>query len=519
MNNYMGMLQNMNNNMGIIPNMNNNMNMIPNMNNNIGMIPNMNMNNNMNIVPNMNMTMMPDINMEMQMQQQMMQQFMQQQNMQQQMMQQQALMQIQQMELNNPNPLSEKEKKEQEIQKNINNYYDSKKYEIDFKRIKNQITNFKKIIDILMIYIKHLEECIEKNNKIIDNYIGKPYKNKNYINLLNLSSSIEDIYEDKIKELELYNNDIKNIFKLGIKELKDNYLNDFNIKYNLNIKDLSDIGFRTYFYDKNKLDEVQFRELCRIDFKNIRRLELMFEDDIDINVLTKATFHNLSDLNLIGKIKDINILTKLPFKFLEILILSKNDFYNTNIDIFKNVVFTDLIELFLDNNKIRDIKPLKDFPFQKLKTLSLNNNLIDNLEILSETNFNNLEFLSLYNNKISDINVLSKVKFNGLIYLDLGCNQIKNIDILSQVPFINLKSLYLRDNLIENISVFINIPFINLSALKLTNNNIINFEILSNIPIKKGLSVYVNKGQYFKIKSEINNNIFINNCNINFISE
>ena len=125
----------------------------------------------------------------------------------------------------------------------------------------------------------------------------------------------------------------------------------------------------------------------------------------------------------------------------------------------------------------------------------------------------------MYNNKISDINVLSKVKFNGLIFLDLGCNQIKNIDILSKVPFINLKSLFLRDNLIENISVFINIPFINLSFLKLTNNKIINFEILSNIPIKKGLSIYVDKGQYLKINSEINNHLFINNCNINFISE
>jgi len=156
------MMQNINYNTGMVQNMNNNMGMMPNMNNNIGMIPNMN--NNIGIVPNMYN--------EQQMQQQMMQQqMMQQQIMEQQMMQQQALMQMQQMELNNPNPLTEKEKKEQEIQKNINNYYDSKKYEIDFKRIKNQITNFKKIIDILMKYIKHLEECIENNNKIMDNYI------------------------------------------------------------------------------------------------------------------------------------------------------------------------------------------------------------------------------------------------------------------------------------------------------------------------------------------------------------
>ena len=543
MNNNMYMMQNINYNMGMVQNMNNNMGMMPNMNNNIEMIPNMN--NNIEMIPNMNnnIGMIPNVYNEPQMQQQMMQQIMQQQIMEQQMMQQQALMQMQQIELNNPNPLTEKEKKEQEIQKNINNYYDSKKYEIDFKRIKNQITNFKKIIDILMKYIKHLEECIENNNKIMDNYIGKPYKNKNYINLLNLSSSIEDVYEDKIEELESNNNDIKNIFKLGIKELKDNYLNDFNTKYNLNLDDREKIGNNFNYLVNNKLNEVQFRELCRIDFKNIKELEIMFEDDIDISVLTKTTFHNLSYLSLHGKIKDINILTKLPFKLLENLNLSNNDFYNNNIEFFKNIPcnnlknltlnsnkinnieglskapFYGLIGLFLKNNSISTIKPLQEFPFRQLESLNLDNNLIENLEYLNNTKFDNLKRLSLAFNKINDITVLSKVNFMKIISLNLDHNQIRDIEILCEVPFTNLKSLFLRDNLIDNIGVFTKVPFVDLRFLKLTNNKIINFEILSNTSINTGLLVYVNRGQYSKIQIDINRHAFANNKKIKFIDE
>ena len=189
-----------------------------------------------------------------------------------------------------------------------------------------------------MHYINNLEKCIEFNKKILEDYLKNPYKEENYTNLLKLSCSIEDIYEDKFKNFELCDNEIKNINKLAIKELKQHYLDDFNKKYNGHIRDDYYVGFRnTGLLELNRLDEVKFKELCSIDFHKIQELELKFENNIDIDVLMKANYINISFLGLIGKINDINILSKLPFKNLTTLFLSDNDFSNTNFDIFRNI--------------------------------------------------------------------------------------------------------------------------------------------------------------------------------------
>ena len=159
--------------------MNNNMNFIPNMNM-IGDINNINNNMNMNpnMMPNMNNNM--DMLQQQMMQQQMMaQQQMMQQQMMQQMMAQQQVMQQQIMQQNldefNKNSLEEerKRKKEEEIKK-IKNYFDSKLYEIDYKRIKDQNKSFIKMIDILMNHIQSLEKCVEYNEKIMLDYSKDP---------------------------------------------------------------------------------------------------------------------------------------------------------------------------------------------------------------------------------------------------------------------------------------------------------------------------------------------------------
>ena len=257
-----------NNNMNFIPNMN----MIGDMNNNINLNP--------NIIPNMNNNM---IMMQQQMmQQQMMQQQMMQQQMMQQMMQQQ-LMQQQMMQ----QQMMEEERKKEEIKK-IKNYFDSKLYEIDLKKIKDQNKSFKKMKDKLMSYVKTLEKSIEYNDKIINSYLGDPNNKINYQNLLKLGSSIEYIYKDKMKEFELYKNEIRIIHKQAIEELINKNLIDFNKKYNLDIRDESYVSFRN-FPELNKLDEIKFKELCSINSKYIKELELKFEDNIDIN-LTNATY-------------------------------------------------------------------------------------------------------------------------------------------------------------------------------------------------------------------------------------
>lgn len=64
------------------------------------------------------------------------------------------------------------------------------------------------------------------------------------------------------------------IFKLGIKYLKNNYIDNFNKKYNTYLKENKTyVGFRDFLdegnYDSNILDKVKFKKLCRINLNNI----------------------------------------------------------------------------------------------------------------------------------------------------------------------------------------------------------------------------------------------------------
>ena len=267
------MNNNVNNNINFIPNISNNMNMIPNMNmmpnmnNNINFFPNMNINqidnNNMNFNPNMNMNInLNQMNENVNIMQQM------------QMMQQMPQIQVQMQDMNlNNDSIKEKQEK---IKKNIDNYYISKLYEIDFKRIESQNQHFKNIKDKLMNHIRSLELRIEENNKIMSKYLEEANNIMNYKNLLNFSISIEDIYEDKLNELLLCVNEITDLYHIRVKELKNNYLNDFNKRYNFHIVDQGNIGFRHSDLLNLRLDQIKFNELCRINFKNIVELELKF---------------------------------------------------------------------------------------------------------------------------------------------------------------------------------------------------------------------------------------------------
>ena len=310
---FPNMNNNFNNNINLIPNMNNNMNMnmMPNINNNMNLIPNMNINqinnNNMNFMNQMynnNNINMNQINNNMNNIQNM------------QMMEQiQPIQdQMQMIDLNN-NLNNDKLEEQDNIKKEINNYFNSKLYEIDFKRIEAQNEHFKNIKDKLMNHIHSLEKIIEFNNKIMNDYLRDANNITNYKNLLDLSCSVEDIYEDKLNELILCVNEITELYNKRIEELKKNYLNDFNKRYNFHIEDGNYIGFRNLDLQLISLNQLKFNELCKINFNNISELELQFEDDIDIKALTKVSYHNITFLGLYGKIKDIKTLSKLPFKF------------------------------------------------------------------------------------------------------------------------------------------------------------------------------------------------------------
>ena len=70
-----------------------------------------------------------------------------------------------------------------------------------------------------MSHIKNLEERIEYNNKIMNKYLEEANNNINYKNLLDLSSTIEDIYDNKLNEFNIIINKIKNITLINVKLL------------------------------------------------------------------------------------------------------------------------------------------------------------------------------------------------------------------------------------------------------------------------------------------------------------
>jgi hypothetical protein len=211
------MIPNMNNNINMRPNMNNNnMNMFPNMNNNINMMPNLN--NNMNIIPNLNNNMYQDFDM----------------NRMNDILMQQMVMKMMMEQNMNDNQINNEKTAAQLKEEEIKHYNSSKNYEIDFTRINHQKDNFTIITKKLSKFIKKLEECVKHNTKIVNEYSSEPLKDENYTNLLKLSCSIEDIYENTLRDFTSISKEIYNIYKSGVQKLKENYIKDFNKKYNAN---------------------------------------------------------------------------------------------------------------------------------------------------------------------------------------------------------------------------------------------------------------------------------------------
>jgi len=321
-----------------------------------------------------------------------------------------------------------KENKPKEIDLNDRLKYTNIEYDITIIEIKEKdnIKNFLELDD----YIKN--DILENNNNNYYQYIDKTiyiiqfpegelsvsygvlnniYEDKKYnfthkcstkagssgSPILNLNNKIIGIHKEgtrqKVNIGAFLNYPIKEFIKY------ETFLKDFNKKYNLNIRDTMidklDLSFKNF---GNELLE----DLCKIEFQDLKELDLCGND-----------------------ISDIKILEKAKFKRLEIL--------------------------FLGNNKLTDINILEKVHFEKLKELNLNDNIISDISVLEKVKFEKLEKLNLSCNGISDINVLEKVNFKELKILNLFDNNISDIEVLGKVKFPNLEILYLNKNKIDTI--------------------------------------------------------------------
>ena len=199
--------------------------------------------------------------------------------------------------------------------------------------------------------------------------------------ILNLNNKVIGILKDNFNEGTFLNYPIKEFIKLFKSFHDDNYmnferndtlLNELNLRYDLDIEgtkienlDLS------YKYLGNKGQE----DLSKIEFKELKQLNLGDNKISDINALEKAKFEKLEILSLGNNgLSDINILEKVNFKELKKLDLYSNDI--SDISVLEKVKFEKLEILNLDENQLYDVNILENVNFKQLKELDLSHNNI-----------------------------------------------------------------------------------------------------------------------------------------------
>ena len=116
------------------------------------------------------------------------------------------------------------------------------------------------------------------------------------------------------------------LIRLNInKEQFENYiiLKQFNEKYNTNIED---IDIKQLNLEDKYIGNEGLKILFKIEFKELKELNLSNNEISDINILEKFNFKELNILDLsMNKISNINILEKFNFNELKELDLSKNE--------------------------------------------------------------------------------------------------------------------------------------------------------------------------------------------------
>ena len=135
-------------------------------------------------------------------------------------------------------------------------------------------------------------------------------------------------------------------------DMNEKLLKEFNKKYNVNIKDdkIEILNLRW-----KEIGNEGLRDLCQIEFKELKEINLHKNKISDIEVLKNAKFVKLEILNLgQNSISDISILEQVNFKELKELYLYANNI--ANIEVFEKAKFDKLEVLYLYDNKIDKIK-------------------------------------------------------------------------------------------------------------------------------------------------------------------
>ena len=142
-------------------------------------------------------------------------------------------------------------------------------------------------------------------------------------------------------------------------------LKEMNQKFNLDIKD---IEINELNLESKHLGNEILEYLIKIEFKELKEIDLSGNNISDIKLLEKAKFEKLEILILGGNgISDINILEKVNFKELKWLDLYFNKI--SDIRVLERIKFEKLEKLYLTSNEISDINILEKVNLKELKGL------------------------------------------------------------------------------------------------------------------------------------------------------
>jgi len=369
--------------------------------------------------------------------------------------------------------------------------------------IENESNNFNSIVnnDIL----KTFEEAT----------IQKANLNINEIKRIDLNINIEgnhnedESYDNRINTDLNKDQPIKTEGNIGINyitidNLKKSENVDRIVKYNL-IDDLKQFNviYHTYSFKKNfaentseegiynerRLNKLNYSEMEKNNFDKIFQEKVDKDKASDVLLLSKLKLNsipiiakNLENENQIDLIYlqtkcniNENKNTKIKYDF-ECLKTIKIIYLNINklTNLFHLNQFLELEELYLQNNKLRN---LPNFKMKNLKKLDIsNNNLITLNGIL---NLKNLIYFNIENNSINNLNITELINLEDLTEFNISGNNIYN-----------LKECIM----LKNMKKIINLD---LSGNEVCNNNDFRMTLINYLPKLKILNrIPIDKNEY-----------------------
>jgi Leucine-rich repeat (LRR) protein len=353
------------------------------------------------------------------------------------------------------------------------------------------------------------------------------YLDKNEIESIEANSFLTEPFESNIIRLYLSENKLTTIkqrtfnglFKLQILYLDKNEIE--SIEANSFLTEPFESNILELYLSENKLTTIKQRT-----FNGLFKLQILYLDKNEIesieanSFLTEPFESNILELYLSeNKLTTIKQRTFNGLFKLQILYLDKNEIESIEANSFLTEPFeSNILELYLSENKLTTIKQRTFNGLFNLQILHLNKNEIAEIEKNSFANLNQLKELKIVSNKIKKIKNEIFFRIESLHCLYLYQNSIENMENIPFNTLFNLKRLHLFSNKIRQIKFGYFIDLHLLDELRLDKNEIVSLELNTFVGLEKlnTLDLSANKikkienGVFYELKNLIQLDLHLN---------